>query len=277
VLSKSDGAELQEASAEMTKYLNLCVAEVAAGAMPQLQRLQSRLAEAAVLTASDKAKLDALPEAPGAQSGAKPTKDVADDGAALQRASTRAELEEFKRAVSRLQEELARKQDADDGADQEAFISVSGGSAQVQASAAAKAAHRHGSSEAQGASVQQLQQQLAELRSEVARHEDKLQEVRVHTGLELSLSQAVGKIREALDLDAGMKMKDVVSEAQDQLGLEFADGSPMKVKVQQVCAELVIETGWEAQAAAAELEYDDAQREELTLGGGDGAQDDDIC
>ena len=64
VLSKSDGAELKEASAEVTKYLSLCVAEVAAGAMPQLQRLQSRLAEAAVLTASDKAKLDALRERP---------------------------------------------------------------------------------------------------------------------------------------------------------------------------------------------------------------------
>jgi hypothetical protein len=42
----------------------------------------------------------------------------------------------------------------------------------------------------------------------------------------------------------------------------------MKVKVQQVCADLVIETGWEAQAAAPEPECDGTQWEELTLGRG---------
>jgi DNA repair exonuclease SbcCD ATPase subunit len=231
-----------------------------------------------VLTASDKAKLDALPEAPGAQSGAKPTKYVADD-ATLQRASTRAELEETKRAVQRLQEELARKQDADDGADQEAFISVGGGSAQVQASAAAKAAHQHGSSEAQGASVQQLQQQLAELRSEVARHEDQLQEVRVHVGLQLSLPDALGKIREFLGVtQADARGPNDVLRKAKEFDIVFDEAANLRDKVQQVCAQLSIETGWEAQAAAPEPEYDDAQREELTLGGGgDGAQDDDIC
>ena len=59
-----------------------------------------------------------------------------------------------------------------------------------------------------------------------------------------------------------------IREAKDQLGLEFVDGSPMKVKVQQVCADLVIETGWEAQAAAPEPECDGTQWEELTLGRG---------
>ena len=63
-----------------------------------------------------------------------------------------------------------------------------------------------------------------------------------------------------------------------EFDISFDEAANIRAKVQQVCDELQIETGWGAQAAVAKPEYDDKQRQELTMGGGDGgAQDDDIC
>eukprot|EP01043_Picozoa_sp_COSAG02_P013704 COSAG02_NODE_553_length_20425_cov_17.986372_13_plen_451_part_00 len=372
-LAIADSKALKQAADGVAKSLGLCVAEVAADAMPRLNQLQRQLSKASVLTAADKAKLDNLPladsdaavraidaSAPSSSSrpywvdsatgqsswdrpagigshidryaAAEPEPEPATpepaaastDETLLQRTSTREELALMKQEMKRIKEnekrmesELARKQDAEHGADHAVSVSVGGGSMQMQqASATAKAAHRQlGSSEAQGATaqqVQQVQQQVTELQSVAARMEDQLHEVRVHTGLELSLSQAVDRIREALGLDAGMKMKAVVSEAQDQLDLEFADGAPMKVRVQRVCGEFGIETGWatdepaqtaslpadlEARQAMSEVERlvaagelgaaeDEVKRAERLakqalereqLFGGGGGDDDDIC
>ena len=198
--------------------------------------------------------------------------------------STRGELEETVKQLmekqKRMEEDLARKQDAAQSPqpDQEVAISVGGGSMQVQASAAAAAAQAvQGQSTAGGAlQAAQMQEQIAGLTTEVVQLGEQMQEVRVHTGLQLSLRQAVAKICDEYSVDHVMTTAAVIAHVQKDLELTFDDGSP-RDKVQRICAELGIETGWGAQAAALEPEYDDLEREELIHGGGAGAQNDDIC
>ena len=58
--------------------------------------------------------------------------------------------------------------------------------------------------------------------------------------------------------------------------------APMKVKVQHICAQLVIETGWEVPTAASAPEPEPTQeeraaREALLFGSAAGGSDEDIC
>jgi hypothetical protein len=276
-LSKSDDKALKVATVGVTKYLGLCVAEVAAEAAPRLAAMQMRLSQMASISVEDKAKLAALPN------GSEVSDETDDCKLKESKASTRGELEETMKHLmekqKRMEEDLARKQDAAQSPqpNQEVAISVGGGSMQVQAFAVAAAQAVQSQSAADGAlQAVQVQEQIAALTTEVVQLGEQMQEVRVHTGLQLSLRQATAKICDEYSLDRMMTTAAVIAHVQEDLQLTFDDGSP-RDKVQQICAELGIETGWGALAAALEPEYDDVEREELIHGCGAGAQNDDIC
>ena len=301
-LSKSDGKALQAAADGVTKYLGMCVAEVAADAAPRLAAMQHRLSQMATVTAEDHAKLAALPEARAQATGNGPNEvPTPPDGEVdLERTSTRRELEETQRALKqlmekqkrieqeqkRMEEELAHKQDVEQSpqCDQEVSIGVGGGSMQVQASAAAAAQAAQGQGAASGSAVLavQMQEQIAGLQAEVVRHTEHITELREQTGLQLSLPDALAKIRDFLGVTQAeaRRPNDVLTKAKE-FDIFFDEAGSLRVKVGQVCGELGIETGWGVQVAAVEPEYDDEQREELITGGGGygGAaqDDDDIC
>ena len=98
-----------------------------------------------------------------------------------------------------------------------------------------------------------LEQHALEHDEVLQRHDQSLQEVREHTGLQLKLPEVVKQIKVELGLDAKMKTPAVLEHAQEEHGVTFEKGWSMRRKVQAVCDELTgIETGW-ADSLAAEM------------------------
>ena len=154
----------------------------------------------------------------------------------------------------------------------------------MQASAAAVAQAAQGQEAALGSAVLavQMQEQITGLQAEVVQHTEHITELREQTGLQLSLPDALAKIRDFLGVTQAeaRRPNDVLTKAKE-FDIFFDEAGSVCMKVGQVCGELGIETGWGVQVAAVEPEYDDEQREELITGGGGygGAaqDDDDIC
>lgn len=280
VLSKSDKTALDVATAGVIRSLGLCVAEVAADAMPRLNAIQKQLAEMTVLTDEDQAKLKALKNLPEAG----PPKERAVGGTAvLPKTSTREELETMKKAMAQqmrkqraLEKQLTKKQDLDEtSTDQQTVADAGNGSMQAQVSVAAAReteSNQHTSMNAHlAAEVVQMTEQLADIRMSVVQHSDQIQQLREHTGLQLTLPQAVAKIRSILELEPGMRTKDVVAYAQDELGILFEDDVSTKTKVWRVCEQLNVETGWQAPTPpfSSALSYEEEMaRDDLLCSGG---------
>jgi hypothetical protein len=267
--------------------------------MPRLNAMQRKLAGMAVLTDEDQAKLAAMqtpPEAEPPITGRDRGGDSSGRSVAtgtLPKTSTREELEKMKKAMAQqmrkqraLEEQLAQKQDLEDDPDHETSVDMGGGSMQVHASAgAAKRADsgQQGGADALTKEVAQLTEQLADIRMSVVQHSEQIQHLREHTGMQLTLPQAVAKIRSILELEVGMRTKDVVAYAKDELGLLCTDDASTKTKVWHLCEQLNVQTGWPAPTAAPapELSYEEEMaRDELLYGGGgavEGDEDASIC
>eukprot|EP01046_Picozoa_sp_COSAG06_P007651 COSAG06_NODE_376_length_16647_cov_19.266920_9_plen_352_part_00 len=154
-------------------------------------------------------------------------------------------MQAMKRKQEQLEQQLA--QVSQDDTDDE--VGVGGGSMQAKASTVAKAKVGQSRSSAgvksEEDAITELQQQFEELRSEVTRQHGHLHELREHSGLQLTLRQAVQKIRDFLGIVGDTKKRHVVSEAIRQLALEYLEGASMRDKVQHICRELDIDTGWD--------------------------------
>jgi hypothetical protein len=97
-----------------------------------------------------------------------------------------------------------------------------------------------------------LEQHALEHDEVLQRHDQSLQEVREHTGLQLKLPEVVKQIKVELGLDAAMTTAAVLAHAQEEHGVKFEKGWNMRRQVQSVCDELTdIETGWTEAATAA--------------------------
>jgi hypothetical protein len=149
-----------------------------------------------------------------------------------------------------MEEELARKQDAEHRpqSEHEVAISVGGGSMQVQASAVAAAAAQGKGAAVQAAQAhaqQQMQAQIDGIQAEMVQLKDHVTELRVHTGLQLSLPDALAKIRDFLGVTQAdtRRPNDVLAKAKE-FDIVFDESANLRDKVQLICSELGIETGW---------------------------------
>eukprot|EP01047_Picozoa_sp_COSAG01_P026588 COSAG01_NODE_1718_length_9396_cov_26.510165_9_plen_774_part_00 len=262
VMAESDTAALAKCTTGVEKYLGLCVAEVAADAVPRLHALCAKFKDAAVFTQAEKDEVlraAATVASAAAEEGVPPEDTAAgseDTGEEqLRRTKTRAQVRELRKEISALKKAVATKQDAVAPAstDQDMSVAVGGCSLQAQAQAQATTSSTQSASAGanQRADTQNGAERIAFLEHQVQCLVGSVQEVRERTGLELSLPDAVQQIKEMLDLDVAMKPLDVLEHAREEYGVAFEPGWNLRLQVQAVCNGVGIMTGW-TEAAAAE-------------------------